>query len=121
VVDTGDHARYSSRGKVATPMSTADVQEPATYRPSATELAMRDFLGRVAKIPNAVVTTSGATSLVEQIIRVEVPSLLGEEARRVVHLQNEMYRKYRGARLRVDMTDTQAHAASASVDDHAAR
>ena len=55
----------------------------AGQSPSATELAMGEFLERVCTMEGVTVRRCGSESLADQTIVVEVPSILSEEARLV--------------------------------------
>jgi len=80
-------------------------RQELAQKPSATELAMREFLERVSELEGVIVSHHGGQSIAEQTIVVEVPSIMSPEARSVVHLQGEMYRKYPGANVRVNVDE----------------
>jgi hypothetical protein len=71
-----------------------------------TELAMREFLERVVLISDVKVMLYGGNLPSNQSVVVGVSSLLSDAARSVIRLQGEMYRKYPGASVRVDVTES---------------
>jgi len=67
---------------------------------------MRDFLERVKGISGVEVRLYGGKTLAEQTIVVEVPSIMGQEATDVILLKGDMYAKYPGSSIRVDITES---------------
>ena len=85
--------------------SQGSASEPAAEQSSPTVSAMREFLQRVKSIEGIIVKLHGEKPLADQTIVVEVPSITSPLARMVVRLQGEMYRKYPGANVRVNVDE----------------
>lgn len=92
-----------------------------TLLPSQTELAMQEFISRVNQMSGIEVFVHECGSPVEQSVIVRVASIMSPEARNVVRLQGEMYEKYPGARVRVDVTESRWCADSIADFDHVDR
>jgi hypothetical protein len=90
---------------VKSTVKDVDVSDELVPGQSMTELAMREFLRQVHDIAGVDVECRGGKSFADQTIVVGVVSLLSPEARSVVRLKGDMYRKYPGASLNVDVTE----------------
>ena len=97
----------SENATIPVPEYLVDAPQAAweRFEALATISAVREFIEAVSKTEGVTVRLIGRSTLNEQTIVVEVPSITSPQARSVVHLQGEMHRKYPGATIRLHVDE----------------
>lgn len=81
------------------------------------EQAKRAFLDSVCEIPGVCVQLVGGQTLGEQTIRVRVPDILGETASRVYDAEIGVRKRFRKARLDLQIDEADRFDDTADSDD----